>query len=364
MISIDSIIRPGNTRAYLITNADGKCWLLPASGIGTALELYQPSGLKGKALKRLFPLLHRVPQVRKVAGATVIYTSLRPDITEAAEKAFGKRITGFSIFGGTPSVHQKITLQLVAGSDILGYCKLTDSPDIAALFSHEQWLLQTLHEAGMEDVPHCMKCGTLADGTHIFIQSTTKTRYSYSPHRFMPVHEQFLQDMARCTGHTMRFEESDLGKSLTWLRCNINSVPAACRDTISRNLDQSIAALSGNETTYSAFHADFTPWNMFIERDRLFVFDWEYARMSYPPMLDRYHFHVQQSLHVAHHHPRQIMDDMKRQAWFSHDEFSLYLLDIISRYLHREKGQPVSGSLTAMLTTWTELLDLNSCEPA
>lgn len=364
MISPDSIIRPGSSRAYAITNADGKCWLLPASGLRTALELYQPSGLKGKTLKCLFPLLHRVPQVRRAARATTVNISLRPDIAEAAEKAFGQEITGFSIFGGTPSVHQKITLQLVSGTRILGYCKLTDSPDIATLFHHEQTLLQTLHESGIEDVPHCLKCGTLADGTHIFIQSTAKTRHSYSPARFMPVHEQFLQDMARRTKRTLQFEKSDLGHSLAWLRNNIGNVPALYRRTISNSLDRSLAALSGKEVTYSAFHADFTPWNMFIEKGSLFVFDWEYGRMSYPPMLDRYHFHVQQSLHVAHLHPSRIMEAMKRQAWFSHDDFSLYLLDMISRYLYRENGQSLSGSLMSMLASWTELLGLNSHDPA
>lgn len=33
---------------------------------------------------------------------------------------------------------------------------------------------------------------------------------------------------------------------------------------------------------YGVYHADFTPWNMSVEEGQLFVFDWEYASLTYP----------------------------------------------------------------------------------
>ena len=89
MISIDSIITPGDSRAYLITNADGKSWLLPAAGLSIGLELYQPSGIKGRLLKQLLPLLHRMPGVTRAIHASYMRVALRPDIVEAAERVFG-----------------------------------------------------------------------------------------------------------------------------------------------------------------------------------------------------------------------------------------------------------------------------------
>ena len=106
---------------------------------------------------------------------------------------------------------------------------------------------------------------------------------------------------------------------------------------------------------YSAFHADFTPWNMLIENGQLFVFDWEYGRMTYPPMLDRYHFFTQQALHVAHLSPEQLYAWFVRQPWFDNREYEMYLLDIISRFTLREEGV-LPSSLIGMLHNWCGLL--------
>lgn len=51
---------------YRFNNADGKIWIMPAKNLRTAMELYQPSGWKGKWMKRGFPLLHKIRKVRSL----------------------------------------------------------------------------------------------------------------------------------------------------------------------------------------------------------------------------------------------------------------------------------------------------------
>ncbi len=357
MISIDSITEPGNIKAYRITNADNKQWLLPVDGLSTALELYQPSGRKGKILKQWFPVLHRIPAVRNIAHASTVCVNLRSDILQMAEEAFGTDNLNYSIFGGTPSVHQKITIQFFKGTKIAGYCKLTDSTEVAKLFTHEESLLGKLSGSGIHGIPKCLGCATLADGIHTFIQSTIKTRHSYSPCRWQPEHQQFINQLANNTSLTLSFENSDFGRSMISLHNRIETIPHPFRSTIGSALEKLIELYSGETSQYSAFHADFTPWNMFVERGKLFVFDWEYGASSYPPKLDRYHFHIQQSLHVSHSEPMAALSGIRSMNWFDPYMLRIYLLDIISRFTRREPGE-FPPQLQASLASWTSMLKL------
>ena len=112
-------------RFYRFGNADGKFWIVPAHYMRTALNLYQPSGIKGKMIKALLPRLHWLPPVRKVIHANSINCRLGNELHSLLCKVFGVQDIEFSIFEGTPSVHQKITMQLSRGNCILGYCKLS-----------------------------------------------------------------------------------------------------------------------------------------------------------------------------------------------------------------------------------------------
>ena len=68
MLELEQILEEnaGAPLYYRFANADGKCWVMPARGMRTAMHLYQPSGPKGKLLKLWFPLLHGLASVRRV----------------------------------------------------------------------------------------------------------------------------------------------------------------------------------------------------------------------------------------------------------------------------------------------------------
>ena len=108
---------------------------------------------------------------------------------------------------------------------------------------------------------------------------------------------------------------------------------------------------------FGAYHADFTPWNMFEEKGKLFVFDWEYAQMTYPPMLDRYHFFTQTAIFEKHWQEDEIMEYIQcaKGNWINAEAYILYLLDIIARFTIREKGK-VSGDVAHTMNIWIELL--------
>lgn len=343
---------------YRFSNADGKTWIMPAQNMRVAMNLYQPSGRNGKLVKALFPWLHRFALVRKIIHAEVVHVELREEAGLLLQQLFGVDNPEFSIFCGTPCVHQKITMQISKGERILGYCKLTDNAEVACLFEREKEILHSLERQGVTGAPLCLFCGKEAGGLHLFVQTTMKTHRSKTVHEWAPCHEKFLFELQTKTHQRLLFEDTDYYRTLKELEAHLDWLPDFVeRSCVETALLQLFDRYNGRQVDFSAYHADFTPWNMFLEGDRLFVFDWEYARMTYPPQLDRYHFLTQTAIFERHWQSKEIIGYMQSEEgkWVDRQSYVLYLLDIISRFCIRERGL-FHGDILNSMKIWSELL--------
>lgn len=355
------ILKFGEGAPFLsFANADGKRWLMPTRHMRTAMNLYQPSGAKGKLVKSYLPWLYWNPAALRILRAEGIRLSLSDEIRLLLERTFGEKDLEFAVFCGTPSVHQKMTLQVSRGNHIMGYVKVTTSEEIYAVFRHESHILATLHDQGVRNVPQCLYCGTLDCGAHVFIQTTVKTAHSKVVHRWTELHSRFLDMLTLRTQKSLYFGETDFCHDLDNLESrlhqldNMEPVKKAIAEVRSRYADKTV--------TFAAYQADFTPWNMFEENGNLFVFDWEYARLSYPPRLDYFHFKIQTAIFEQHLSAEETYKYLTTEAntlnsLYNDCEFSLkcYLLSIISLYINREKSS-ISNATRERLTFWIKLL--------
>ena len=349
----------GSGRFYRFGNTDGKYWIVPVHRMRTALNLYQPSGIKGKLVKALLPCLHWMAPVRKAIKAQTVKCRLNSELHNLLCKVFDVQDIEFAIFEGTPSVHQKITMQLSQGNRILGYCKLSDSKEIKELFEKECGILERLCKCGVTGIPKALYCGTLSSGTHIFVQSTEKQASSKVVHEWSALQEEFLAQMHEKTKATLQFEGSDYYTTLTELEEHLEWLP--------QNMDCSIVAkaintvkesLCGAVVECSASHGDFTPWNMFANKDKLFVFDFEYAAMTYPAGIDRYHFFTQTAVFEKHWEADEIIAYIgsSEGCWIDRHLYAMYLLDVISRFTMREGGK-VTGEAAKPFVLWGKVLE-------
>lgn len=346
----------GTNRCYRITNADGKSWLLPAKNMRVALNLYQPSGRNGKLLKVLFPWLHRLHFVRKAIKAELLCCTLQEELKRLLQRVFCCQDLEFAIFEGTPCVHQKITIQLSSGNNILGYCKASDNKEIMQLFEKEAATLAKLAKNGVTNIPRALHCGTLSNGVHIFVQSTVKTTKSQVVHTWGPQQEAFLATLHEKTRLALPFEESDYYRSITALQEHIDWLPATTdKEVVTTAIARAMAEYCGKMVEFSACHADFTPWNMFVERGELFVFDFEYATLTYPPGIDRCHFELQTAIFEKRMSCEEILEYINGYNVADKHLLRLYLLDVISRFTIREKGG-ADGDIARCLHTWCYLL--------
>lgn len=285
------IVELGNGEVfYSFVNTMGKTWLMPAKNIRTAMAFYQPGSRKGKILKMFIPYLSRIPFFGRLKFCKSMRLSVSPALGKLLEDTFGCTSPELSLFCGTPSINQKITIQISQGKKILGYCKLTDKPKTAALFSSEESVLKELRCKGIDRVPQCLYCGRLSDDVFVFAQSTDRTENVFICHRFTDYHRIFLNKLYTVTKECFLFEETDFARSLKSLGEYADGFPAKDRELL-RNAVNAIKDIYRDETVeFSMYHGDFTPWNTFVVDEELFAFDFEYACRSCPPYMDACHF--------------------------------------------------------------------------
>lgn len=348
----------GGEKFYRFGNADGKFWIVPVQGMCTAMNLYQPSGIKGKMVKALLPCLHLLLPVRKAIKAETMNCRLNSELHNLLCKVFDVQEIEFAIFEGTPSVHQKITMQLSQGNRILGYCKLSTNNDIKELFEKEYRTLDRLGNSGVTGIPKALHCGTLSNGMHVFVQSTEKRASSRVIHEWSALQEEFLAQLHEKTKAVLLFEESNYYTTLSTLEQHLEWLPQEIDHQAVGNAINAIKEkYCGKKVVFCACHCDFTPWNMFANGYELFVFDFEYAAMSYPAGLDRCHFFTQTAVFEKHWGMDEISAYMESDAgrWIDRQLYAMYLLDVISRFTMREGGT-VTGEAAKPFVLWGKLL--------
>jgi thiamine kinase-like enzyme len=203
----------------------------------------------------------------------------------------------------------------------------------------------------------------LANRLFVFVQDTVKTTHSKVAHNWTAQHALFLKELHEKTRQKCLFEATDFAKSIEYLATHTDLLGE-------KDVPHILEAITKVRTYYtqsgavnfSACHGDFTPWNMFFEQGRLFVFDWEYARLTYPPYMDRFHYFTQSCIFEKHWNADKIYNKylshktrLKKQINNPDFSYMCYLLDIISRYTERDKGH-YNTDMAHSLSVWINLV--------
>lgn len=342
-MDIDRLLEPGAHRMISFANADGKWWVIPVHGMKLALAIYQPGSTKGRLLKCFLPHFWRFPFFLKLMHGSIGRFNLHQFISDACREVFESASLEWSMFGGTPSSDSKITIQCDCDNRIMGYCKVTDNPDIALrLFKHESLLLEFLNsfEDLHDRVPQALKYAKTDDDLYMFIQSTVKTLHSREVHRWTPLHQRFQSTLHNLTGTLMKAAETDTFLSIRKLYDSCDTlIPHELCDFVAESALQILTYQSDIMVNAVVTHRDFTPWNMIVSDKGLFVFDWEYGIYHGIPGLDKCHFLIQTAIFEQHASPDAIIRMLKKYEDIDSTLLKMYLLDMISLYAFRCGGQ-------------------------
>jgi hypothetical protein len=118
-------------------------------------------------------------------------------------------------------------------------------------------------------------------------------------------------------------------------------------NTIFQSLD------TKKEISFAYGHNDFTPWNMFVENNHLYLFDWELARKDVILLYDFFHFIFQSQILISKSDYKTIFevitthiknnsklkDIIKKYNIDINENYKLYLLYTVSYYLDKYNNQ-------------------------
>lgn len=369
MSSIESVlekilVEDNGKSFYSFANSSGKRWIMPVQNMKVAMNLYQPGWRAGKILKTLFPYLYWLKPVQNKIGTEKLYCRLNDRLSDIIKEIFSIEDFEFSIFCGTPCVHQKIVMQISSGNRILGYCKICDNKEVIANFDYEYELLGKLASMGIDTVPKPLFNDYIYDGVKMFVQSTSKTMKSKTNHVWSKLEEDFLEDVYLKSHKIVKFEDSDFFRDILFLKNNINLLDGFNKKVVVDAIDKVFSHYGNKYVDFSFYHADFTPWNCYVENNRLYAFDMEYAKITYPPYIDCFHYMVQGLIYEKHLDVNGIInyyDNVKSNynVWFDNTDFSFlcYLLAVSFLFTKREKGT-ITGDVARDTVFRIELMDL------
>ncbi|MBL7473739.1 phosphotransferase [Robertkochia sediminum] len=350
-----------------LINAEGKEWFMPEKGCATGLQLYQPSSFKGQLLKKYLPYVKGLHVVLERFHIEKQEYTIPQDFQDICHQVFDAEVLEYAFFNGTPSVHQKQVIQIFKENSILGYAKRSSVPGIKANFDLETRILNKLHSAGIHNVPQCLYLGTLSNEEQLFIQSTRKTKSSFTHHTLKPLHWDFLSTVKEKTGQVFECKESGLYNSLLKFQDLISGFQLKDFDILKERLRAVLKELESTKLPVSVYHRDFTPWNMFVEKGKLFVFDWEYAETAYPAYLDAFHFYTQTAMLVKKWSPEKVFKGYVKQRitfkkYIADPDrlYQYYLLDIMSLYLDREDRVLSAEEAIEIIAPWLQLFEFLS----
>lgn len=340
-------------------------WLVPFSSVRKGLELYQPSSKKGHILKKYLSVFKFLPFLIEKLGIHFVHIRIDVDFAQSINELFDKEGIYYSIFLGTPGRDNKPTIQLYTSKEILGYCKYSANSRICDAFRREAEFLEYLHQKGVRVVPKVLLLEEIDAGQTVFIQSTGKRFGASTQHEITHQQIKFLLDISEKTQQKCEFAETDYYKSLCDFKKNHRKFPFTYDKESVENIIQMIECEMKKVKEYFFYHGDFTPWNTYLaENDTLEAFDFEYAKYTYPKLLDIFHFFTQVKLYENGENAEEIWKDFmelfvrgKLSTLFENVYFSymLYLVDITNLYLERDYGA-FSEETTELLKIRYELM--------
>lgn len=320
-----------------ITNAEGKTWIVPKKNMVTALEIYQPVTKSGKILKLALPIATKFGFIPIAHNEVEIEDIVPKSILEKIQQYFGSSNYQLSYFSGSPGTHMKPTIQVSSDRKILGYVKYTDNIEIKKLFDNEEIILNLLRKKGERAVPNCLFNDKI-DDFYIFIQDTKKKLHARIMHKMSGVYTLFLHDLYQKTKILDSYENTDFFSMLNDLKCKLKVLSEEDQIVVMKAINRvNNYYFSKSKVEFGVCHRDFTPWNTCMVNKKLYVFDWEYAKESYPCGIDLARLYVELKRREERKTNKEIIQQYKEENKSTLSLIS-YLLDNIDIYLNRGKA--------------------------
>jgi thymidylate kinase/thiamine kinase-like enzyme len=291
-------------RLLFIINRDGSIrWMWPSRlKQPLFLKFYNAQSLKSKLISLMFRLVFMLGLQRILFNKMSLFVSG----TIESEDGFNLQ-SDWALFTGTPGPNNKsiiYTEEHGLGSFIKVACTLR----AAGLVETETNILNRLGSLKLQN----MTVPEVYNASPGMLRQSDLICNGKRSGKLQPVHINALIELNELTAIKMPMAENgswqNIKRDLRELTLsNDPRLPKGMIRKLNRLLDETNEY---REMEISLCHGDFTPWNLFVQNDLLYAYDWELADPLRPIGFDLFHFIIQQGVLVEHKNWKQIRKDI------------------------------------------------------
>lgn len=210
----------------------------------------------------------------------------------------------YAIFTGTVGPNRKAVLALGDHGEVLQFGKVAVGKQARKRLKQEMEALETVKGFSLTKLRAPAAFDLSSRATTV---ENIKTRKRASDSRFSSLHEGFVLEMLEKTQkndqNTSNRFFKEIDRRLESMQAE-PQLPGMERMLLQlRAVQTQCQALSTHLFTYS--HGDFTPWNMYVGKERLHLYDWEMAGVR-PALYDLFHYHFQLGILVKRQNYEEI----------------------------------------------------------
>lgn len=347
---------------YIVFHHSDKTWVMPSENLEPALEMYQPSTMKGKVLKSCIKLFHTNEKVLYKLGCEKKKLSLNVDILSYLQKTINKKNIYIAAYMGDTTTKQnnKMTLQVYNDQRIFCYVKVSEEPEVLENFSREINSLKYLEEKGIINIPKVLGDEEI-QGLRIFVQSTNKPLKQQVRLEFGKKQVEFIDNIVKKTKKDVRYEISQFYESVQYLKSVVPQFEDKEQSVIKTAIKQVEIYVAEKGLEFAFSHGDYTPWNVYYVGGELFAFDFEYCYQTMPCYMDVFHYFTQFSIMGQHNDAEKtflLYQENKKtlKEYISSPDivYVCYLLHIVAFYHNRTNGR--KELLQEQMEFWIRLL--------
>ncbi|MCM2476090.1 hypothetical protein HGO38_21675 [Rhizobium sp. CG5] len=285
-VGVVPVTAGGVAYGLLRARTNARWWLLPtAQGRAScaSMAMYQPASASARLARLWIRTALRFGLTAGWASGQIRFDRL-PRLPGGVLPA----LATCSYFTGTDGPHRKTAIQLMdAHGGILGYAKLSRRASVRPYLSQEARMLDRMATLRLTtaEVPKLLAfADPEGEEPSILVTDSRKVAGVASPMCVASEHLRFLAEMVRRTGNT--------GAERAYRELQSIGSDPRLPDDWKRRFGRGLERLKPVVPIMpvALAHGDFTPWNSFILRDRLYVFDWEYAAEDRPVGYDLVHY--------------------------------------------------------------------------
>jgi len=375
----DSFDKSDNQLTFqFISNPDGSVrWLFPKTlKEPTFLSFYNTSSLFSKLLANTIRLLFFFRMQKLIINGEINIRIEKNSLLDIvlSENTF----ENYSIFMGTKGENRKAIVELNRNYKTSIFAKLGLTKNSINLVKKEIDNLTFLNSKNISKLVVPKILYSNREAGIIGLENIRPRKYTQKI-KLDAAHYNALEELANIKSEQQRWKDIKL---LDKCKSNINSlenvehsnngIDIEKKENLKKNLYAISDMLSTDDYVQTALsHCDFTPWNMYVKDNEVFLLDWELSRFDVPLLYDFFHYIFQSSILIKKNSFAEIISDIKIALEHKqmkefvrayqvdlNKNYCFYLLYTVSYYLRKFVVQDdLHTQANWLINTWDEAIN-------